>query len=196
MTETSDEVPKWHKHMKFTLSAESLHCVRWWIDTSHNSHEDCCGHNGSMMSLGRGAVLSYSRKQKINTKSSTETELVGTADELGMVLWTKYFMAEQGYVLRKNVVGQDNKSTILLAENGRQSSSKRTKHIKAKYFFIKDKIKNGDMSLTYCPADRMWADVLNKPKQGRLFREFRSHLMDVDLDYDDVRERLATPEVL
>ena len=43
----------------------------------------------------------------------------------------------------------------------------------------------------------MWADVLNKPKQGRPFRLDRSHLMNVPIDYDDEMERAKThPELL
>jgi hypothetical protein len=36
-------------------------------------------------------ALSYSRKQKINTKSSTKAKLVGVDDSLGYFLWACYF---------------------------------------------------------------------------------------------------------
>ena len=38
----------------------------------------------------------------------------------------------------------------------------------------------------------MWADVLNKPKQGKAFREFRAFLMNVPTNYDDEIERERT----
>jgi hypothetical protein len=45
---------------------------------------------------GEGAVQSISRKQKLNSKSSTESELVGADDVSIMILWTKLFLEEQG----------------------------------------------------------------------------------------------------
>ena len=38
----------------------------------------------------------------------------------------------------------------------------------------------------------MWCDILTKPKQGKVFREFRRYLMNVPADYDDEAERLLT----
>jgi hypothetical protein len=50
---------------------------------------------GGVMSMGSGAVYSVSKKQKLNTKSSTEAELVGIDDVLPQALWTKYFLEVQ-----------------------------------------------------------------------------------------------------
>ena len=48
--------------MVLKLTIEDLAIIKWWIDGSHNAHPDCKGHTGAMMSLGKGAVASYSRK--------------------------------------------------------------------------------------------------------------------------------------
>jgi hypothetical protein len=87
---------------------------------------------------------------------------------------------------------KDNKSTVLLATNGRWSSSKRTKHIKSRYFFIKDKVDSGEVTIEHRPTDQMWSDVLTKPKQGKGFRVDRLLLMGCDEDYDDEKELLQT----
>ena len=47
-------------------------------------------HSGAMMSMGQGAEISGSKKQKLNTKSSTESELVGVDDYMPMIIWEKY----------------------------------------------------------------------------------------------------------
>ncbi len=47
-------------------------------------------------------------------------------------------MIKQGYNMDASLLYQDNMSAILLEMNGKASSSKHTKHIKVKYFFIKD----------------------------------------------------------
>ena len=89
-----------------------------------------------MMSLGKGATMSMSRGQKLDTKSSTESELVRIDDALPQILWGKYFIEAQGYTAEHNILLQDNKSTILLATNGKFSSLKKTKHIKSSHSFI------------------------------------------------------------
>ena len=145
-----------------------------------------------MMTMGKGAIVSKSLKQKINTKSSTESELVALDSALPKILWCLYFVESQGYSIDENVVFQDNLSTMRLAINGSLSSSSRTKHIKAKYYFVKDKIDEGEVDLRHCPTEIMWSDVLNKPKQGAGFRKDRAVLMNVGIDYDDNLELSRT----
>jgi hypothetical protein len=77
---------------------------------------------------------------------------------------------------------QDNKSTILLENNGKMSSSKRTKHIKSKFFFITDRIHHGEVIVEYLPTVEMWIDVNMKPKQGLPFRRDRAMLMNCPVD--------------
>ena len=61
-------------------------------------------------------------------------------------------------------------STVKLATNGKFSSDKRTRHIKIRFFFIKDRIKIGDINIVYCPTNRVLADFLTKPLQGSKFK--------------------------
>jgi hypothetical protein len=96
------------------------------------------------MSLGKGVVFGTSTRQKLNTKSSTEAELVGVNDVMPQALWTRYFLEAQGYKVTDNVIFQDNQSAILLEKNGRASSSKRTRHINIRYFFVADRIAQGE----------------------------------------------------
>ncbi len=76
-------------------------------------------------------------------------------------------------------------STLSLAKNGYVSSSKRTKHIKAKYFFVRHFHKTGEFDLQYCPTEQMWADVLTKPLQGAKSRLMHAFLMNCPLDYSE-----------
>jgi hypothetical protein len=81
--------------------------------------------------MGKGAECSSSNKMKCNTQSSTETELISLHDKLPDVIWTKYFIECQVYEIDEYVIFQDNMSALSLEKNGRISSSKRTKHVKA-----------------------------------------------------------------
>ena len=73
-------------HTKLTVGVESLNILKWFIDSAHQVHEDCKGHIGGALTLGQGAVISKSSGQNMNTKSSSETELVGVDDLLPTVL--------------------------------------------------------------------------------------------------------------
>ena len=129
------------------------------------------------MTFGRGAIQSLSRKQKLNTKSSTEAELVGADDASTMILWTRLFLEQQGYPIDQNILYQDNKSTILLQENGKRSSSKRTRALNIRYFFLTDQIEKGNVTVKYCPTNEMLGDYWTKPLQGRKFELFRDVIM-------------------
>ena len=69
---------------------------------------------------GKGAIESLSPKQKLNTKSSTDAELVAVDDALVLIAWMKLFTESQGYDVNENILYQDNKSAILLEKNGRK----------------------------------------------------------------------------
>ena len=149
------------------------------------------------MSFGRGALITGSQKQKLNTGSSTEAELVGVDDFMTKVLWTQLFMEEQGYDITSNVLYQDNKSAILLEKNGKRSSGKRTRALNICYFFVADQIEKGlltveccptgemiadqvekgKVQIEYCPTDKMIADYMTKPLQGKAFEKFRNLIM-------------------
>ena len=63
---------------------------------------------------GKSTAYVRSSKQNLNTKISTEAELVGVDDLLTQVIWSQYFRKEQGYMIHDNVIYQDNQSTIII----------------------------------------------------------------------------------
>ena len=82
----------------------------------------------------------------------------------------------QGIKVTNNILYQDNKSAILLEKNGRASSSKRTNPIEVRYYYVADWIEKGDLSVVWCPTDKMIADILTKPLQDKVFQKFRDVL--------------------
>ena len=137
------------------------------------------------MFLGGGAVSSYSSKLKLNMRSSTESKLVSADMYMPEMLWSLYFLRAQGYKVENVELYQDNISAQMLEINGKFSSSKKTKHIRAKFFFIKDRIDSGDIHVIDCPTEVMWADGQSKPLQGRLFRQMRAKLMNCAENYSE-----------
>ena len=183
------------RKLPLTLCCDPAGVIQWWIDASFAVHPDMRSHTGATMSLGKGAVYSFSTKQRINTHSSTEAELVGVNDAMSLVLWTRHFLEAQGFSVKDNVIFQDNESTMLLAHNGRLSSTKNTWHIDIRYYFINDHIKNGRVRVEHCPTTHMIADCLTKPLQGAKFREFCNHLLNISepMQDDAGQECVETP---
>ena len=164
-------------HGKLILKADNLHALKWFVDVSFAVHPDFKSHTGGGLTLGTGFGITSSKKQKLNTRSSTEAELVGADDMVNAILWTKLFMEAQGYNIQDNILYQDNKSTILLLENGKRSSSKRTRAINIRYFFLTDQIEKGNVRVEYCPTKEMWADYMAKPLSGALEIKMRKKIM-------------------
>jgi hypothetical protein len=125
------------KYLKLRLSVDDLGLLKWFVDTLHNTHWDCRGHGRAMFTMGKGATTSYSRKLKLNSRSSTETELLTLDMYMPEMLWSLNYIQAQGYEVECVGLYQDNISTQLLIKNGRFSSGKKTKHIKAKFFLSK-----------------------------------------------------------
>jgi hypothetical protein len=161
------------------LSANGSGFLKWWVEASFAVHPNIQGHSRGGLSIRRGFPIVSSTKQKLNTRSSTETEIVGADDFMLAICWTSYFMKAQGYGVKDNVLFQDNKSSILLETNGKASRSKRTKHINIRYFFITDRVKKEEVSVVWCPTGDMIGDFATKPLQGALFRKFRDQIMGV-----------------
>jgi len=95
--------------------------------------------------------------------------LAAADNQMAQVLWTRHLLSSQGMSVPTTAIYQDKKSAILLTENGRTSSSRRTKHLDVQYFFITDKIKKGDVKVVFCPTSSMLRDFFTKPMQGTLF---------------------------
>ena len=109
-------------------------------------------------------------KKKINVKSSTEGEIIGVYEAMSKILCSRYSIEAQGYNVSYNKLMQYNNSAILLENNGKFSRSNKTKHIKAGYFFVMDRVAQGGLKILHCPEERMCANVFNNPLQGRACR--------------------------
>ena len=150
------------------------------IDAAFAVHPNMRSQTGVYMTMGRGAAYASSIKQKMNTRSSTEAELVAVDDALPQVLWINKFMEAHGYSISDSVVYQDNLSSMLLAKHGKGSSSRRTRHLDIRYFFIQDKIKSKEVSMVHKPSVELTADFFTKPLQGKQFNMFRDRIMGLE----------------
>ena len=111
--------------------------------------------------------------EKINTKISIEVELVGLVEYLPYNIWFLHFMRAQGYKIQSNTIYKDNKSAILMEKHGRNLCTGNLIHINVRYFWVKDKIDQGEVKFKYLPAHLMVADSLKKTLVGALFKKLR-----------------------
>ena len=80
-----------------TLRADGSGCLKWHCDAAFALHNDFRSHTGSTFMMGDGAITSLSRKQGMNTRSSTEVEVVATDEIISTMIWTQLFLKVQGY---------------------------------------------------------------------------------------------------
>ncbi len=149
------------------LGALNTGVLHWHVDASFATHRNMKGHTGGVLTMGTGCPLVTSTKQKCNVRSSTICKLVAVDEMIGQILWTQLFMQAQRINVTDNILYQDNKSAILLKTNGWASSSKQTKHIEIWYYYIADRIAKGDLSVVWCPTNKMIADFLTKLAKHR-----------------------------
>ena len=82
-------------------------------------HANMRGHTGGSMSLGWGLVHAKASKQKLNSKSSTETEVIAVSEYVPYKIWLINFMEAQGYKFKDKVLCQGNMSAMKMEKNGR-----------------------------------------------------------------------------
>jgi hypothetical protein len=150
--------------------------VNCFIDSSHGLHDDLRGQTGIVIKLGSATVFARSAKQKVNTKSSTETELHGVAEEVSQAIWTKNWLESMNHKVRIINLHIDNKSTIIMLLTGK-CIGRNTRHINMRTFFIKQFIDDNTIKLVFTPTDKLFVDLLSKQMQGKKLIEFTNVLM-------------------
>jgi hypothetical protein len=161
------------------LSVSKPLSVVGYIDASFGVHSDYKSHTGAVVSLGSGPITCDSSKQKTNAKSSYEAELMGATDDSNNLFYVRNLLIEQGHKVGPAKLYQDNMSAMASIKNGK-ATSKRSRHINIRYFYLKDRVDIGELELEYLATDDMIADVLTKPLQGEKFRILRDKLLNFD----------------
>jgi hypothetical protein len=124
------------------------------------------------MTVGVGAVISISRKQKMNLQSETEAELIVADEVVGPMLWSKLFLENQGYPVKE--IFQDNRCVIILEEIGQKRVTKRSRHLNIRLFFITNQKEKGNLKIEFCPTDLMQGDYMSHYMK-RSFENFKDN---------------------
>ena len=124
-----------------------------------------------------GTIISGSLKQKLNTRSSTEAEIVAVDDFIAKMLWTRNFLKMQHFPYGGTTLFQDNSSAIHLQSKGFEATGKRMRHLNIRYFFARDCVSRGLLRIEHQPTAEMEADYFSKPLQGKAFLKFRDSIL-------------------
>ena len=123
------------------------------IDAAYGVHPDGKSDTGSCVVIGeRGAVA--------------------LSDSSNQALYLRNFIIGQGHLCGPVTVYQDNMSCMSLIERGR-SAPERTRHIAIKYFWLKERVDQGEARVRHLGTKDMYANLLTKPLQGIQFRSER-----------------------
>ena len=117
--------------MLLILSSDESDNLYWYADSAFAAHKDMKSHTGAGLTI------------------RTHAELVGMSDILPMVQWVQLFLLSQGVSIAGTIIYQDNKLAVLLEDNGKKSSSKRTRHLNIRYFLVMDAIAKGECEMVW-----------------------------------------------
>ena len=82
---------------KIIIGAKTLSDLYTWIDAAYAVHNNMRGHTWGAISMGYGIIIGKASKQKINVKTSTESELVGMGKYVPYNIWFMMFISAQSY---------------------------------------------------------------------------------------------------
>ena len=97
---------------------DNFDTLKTLVNAAYAVYPDMRSHMGGIMSLCAGVLHTRSSKQKLNTKSSTEADLVGVSKYLPYHIWWVNFLEYQGYCTENKIICQDNQSAIKMEKNG------------------------------------------------------------------------------
>ncbi|CAM8885291.1 unnamed protein product [Rhodiola kirilowii] len=131
--------------------------------------------SGYVFIMSNAAVAWSSRKQPIVTLSTTEAEYVAACACACQSLWMKKILESFNQSQYKGVtIYCDNTSSIKLSKN--PIFHGRTKHIKVRFHFLRDLVKEGEIDLLHCKTENQRADIMTKPLSLDLFLKMRELL--------------------
>jgi hypothetical protein len=126
---------------------------------------DCDGSRsteGHIFFVAGGPISWASKRQDTVALSTVEAEYMAFTRASQQAMWISKSLSEVGLdqELPMNIL-TDNQGAIANTQN--YKNHRRTKHIRVKYHFVKERVEAGEVSFTYIPSAENLADILTKP---------------------------------
>jgi len=181
---------------EYVLAPKSLQVISC-ADAAYATHADAKSHTGGTVgfesdeSCWTGII---SGKQSIVAKSTGEAELIAENKVGDLVEWQVQLMEEMGYPQKTVTMFVDSTCAMNMVRNG-TGSFKRAKHIKVRYFWLKDLIDAGVIKLEHQSTNELVADILTKPLTGAQFQYLLYKLIGWNNESDDYNDNAIIEEV-
>jgi hypothetical protein len=141
--------------------------------------------------LGSVMISWGNRKQKSVALSIAEAEYMAACEACTEAVWLRKLISDLfDQIPESTIIYCDNQSCIRLSEH--PVFHERSKHIEIKYYFIRDKVQEGEVKLEYIPTDEQKADILTKPLSRIKFAYFREKMGIVEIT--PLAEREDSPD--
>ena len=160
-------VPK--KYLIFRKASLDLR-IEAFVDSEHGEHENGKSVFGYIILMNGSPVLYKTKQQDSTSLSSTESEFKSFTDVAKKILYLKNLLEFMEIEVSDWKLYNDNQSAIKMAYSS--TSVKRTKHIKLKYFYIRECLENDEFKLLYVPTDENLADGFTKGLRRIKFEKF------------------------
>lgn len=135
-----------------------LHCDASWADDPQ-TRKTTAGH---IIYVGDSPIKWLSKQQSLITLSTTEAEYVNMSTAGRDMMWVKKLLCDMKIPMTKvPMIGTDSRNALLAAESDRVSLS--TRHTDVRYKWVKERIRNGELTLKWIDTAQMKADGLTKP---------------------------------
>src|ERR1700730_2169630 len=116
---------------------------------------------GYVVKMGTGAISWSSRLQGIVALSTTEAEYVAATSAGQETLWLCNLFQEMGYPISgPSALYLDSASALAVAKNPEHHG--RMKHLDLRFYWLRDEVEKGTISLGHVSTSAMPADILTK----------------------------------
>lgn len=134
-----------------------------YSDADHGGNPDN-GHSttGWVVKVGSGPIAWSSKLQSLVTLSTTEAEFVAAVTAGQQIIWLRNLLSEFGYNFPSpSTLHIDNMSAVSVAKNPEHHG--RMKHLDLRFFWLREAVFEGEISVSHVPTKLMPADILTKP---------------------------------
>ena len=146
-----------------------------YSDVSYANNDDATSISGYVFSMSRGTITWGSKKQTSVSLSSTESEYVVMADAAREVTWLQNLLEGLGRRQQgPTKLYRDDNGVLAIAKNPQYH--KHTKHFDTQNHYIRQKVKELEIEIEYCPTAEMTADIFTKALPKPKFQLHRTEL--------------------
>ena len=153
--------------------------IRAYVDASYAIHPGSRSHYGVALCLGEQGYCFHAKSSaiKVVCRSSTEAELHAANEACSDVLHAVDLLTELGHPQGPVPFYEDNQAVIQLMHKSDFNFQTKSKHVRVRYDFLKEQVREGKIVFIYLPTELQLADILTKPLIGDKFVYFRDSLL-------------------